>query len=160
MFTVFFAELIWHTILPYFDLQANKYISLPGIFDFIELPYEGNFTKNDILTMAFMLDNYKENKNSFQLIPNNCSNLLHFSFACLSYSNNIEDEYIFLFDQNNFTTGRSWKESAKLCHNIGGYLPQFESKEKLNAFVALIKSEDIPVLEAIYIGLQAKFKVI
>ena len=160
MFIVFFTELIWRTKLPHFDLQANKYISLPGIFDFIELPYEGNFTKNDILTVAFMLDNYKENENSFQLIPNNCSNLLNLSFACLSYSNDIKDEYIFLFDQNNFTIGRSWKESAKLCQNIDGYLPQFESKEKLNAFVALIKSEDIPVLEAIYIGLQAKLKVI
>ena len=130
------------------------------MFDYIKLLPVGNFTKSDILTVAFMLDNYKENENSFQLIPNNCSNLLNFSFTCLSYSNNIKDEYIFIFDQSNFTTGRSWNESAKLCKNIGGYLPQFESKEKLNAFVALMKSEDIPVLEAIYIGLQTKLKVI
>ena len=106
-----------------------------------------------------MLDNYKENENSFQLRPNNCSNLLNFSLACLSYSNNIKDEYSFIFDQNNFTTGKSWKESAKLCHNIDGYLPQFENKEKLNAFLAVMKSEDTPILEAMYIGLQAKLKV-
>ena len=81
-----------------------------------------------------MSDNYKNHENTFHLAPCNCKNNLTFNFDCLSYSNNIKDEYIFIFDSKYFTTGKSWNESAKLCTDIGGYLPQFESKEKLNAF--------------------------
>ena len=157
---IFFAVLRWHSSISINDLYGHKYISLPGIFNYMDISTKENFTKRDILTVSFMSDNYKENENTFHLQPNNCSNILNFNIACLTYSNNRNDEYIVIINTKTFMTGRSWNDSDKLCKEIGGYLPQFESKEKLKAFLAFMKSEDIAGLEAFYIGLKTKVKII
>ena len=154
----FFAVLHWHNSIPVSDLYAHKYLSLPGILYHVYILAK-NFTKSDILTVGFMSDNYKHYENTFHLGSKNCKNNLTFNFVCLYYSNNMQDEYIFIFDPKFFTTGKSWNESAKLCNYIGGYLPQFESKEKLSAFLALMKSQNIAGIEAIYIGLKTEGKV-
>ena len=49
----------------------------------------------------------------------------------------------------------TWEEASSLCRLLGGHLPWFGSRESLNEILALLKlSQDIPTVEAIYIGLQ------
>ena len=56
-----------------------------------------------------------------------------------------------------FNDTRSWEGASQLCRETAGFLPYFTSREELAELVAMIKlSEDIPVIEAIYIGLKLK----
>ncbi len=48
----------------------------------------------------------------------------------------------------------SWSSMGQLCSDIGGQLPVFYSKSELNELLSLLTvCPDLPVLEAIYIGL-------
>ena len=51
---------------------------------------------------------------------------------------------------------RSWKQANKLCQElVGGHFPWFEGKDRLHELLSLFKlSEEIPAIEAIYIGLR------
>ena len=52
----------------------------------------------------------------------------------------------------------SWEESSQLCREAGGILPFFTSRDDLQELLTLLKfSEDIPPLEAIFIGLKGSF---
>ena len=51
---------------------------------------------------------------------------------------------------------RSWKQANKLCQElVDGHLPWFEGKDRLHELLSLFKlSNEIPAIEAIYIGLR------
>ena len=52
----------------------------------------------------------------------------------------------------------SWEETSQLCREAGGFLPFFTSRDDLQELLTLLKlSEDIPPLEAIFIGLKDSF---
>ncbi len=49
----------------------------------------------------------------------------------------------------------SWSSMAQRCSDLGGHLPVFYSRSELEELLALLTTRgDLPVLEAIYIGLQ------
>ena len=48
----------------------------------------------------------------------------------------------------------SWNEASEICSNLGGYLPHFTSRDEMDEFIALLlKSDKLPFIEAIHIGL-------
>ena len=60
-------------------------------------------------------------------------------------------EQIFYYDY----MYQSWNSAQKICNETGGHLPEFNSRKDLEEFVSLLKLRpDLPVLEAIYIGLR------
>ena len=51
----------------------------------------------------------------------------------------------------------SWEETAQLCREAGGFLPFFSNRDDLQMLTLLKLSEDIPPLEAMFIGLRGSF---
>ena len=48
----------------------------------------------------------------------------------------------------------SWNEASEICNKLGGYLPHFTSRNDLDKFIVmLLKSDKLPFIEAIHIGL-------
>ena len=48
----------------------------------------------------------------------------------------------------------SWNEASEICKKLGGYLPHFPSRNELDKFIVmLLKSDKLPFIEALYIGL-------
>ncbi len=49
----------------------------------------------------------------------------------------------------------SWISMVKQCYHVGGHLPEFYSRTELEELLSLLKVRpDLPILEAIYIGLH------
>ena len=64
----------------------------------------------------------------------------------------IYDEKYFLYPE---TFYHSWNSANIICNRIGGHLPEFNSRKDLEEFVSFLKQRpNLPVLEAIYIGLM------
>ena len=56
--------------------------------------------------------------------------------------------------QNQHGNKTSWEEASGMCTKLGGNLPHFTNGQDLNEFITvLLKSQNIPFIEAVYIGL-------
>ncbi len=51
---------------------------------------------------------------------------------------------------------KSWRDAFQICQELGGHLPVFISKQRVDQFLALIKLSEFPHLVALYIGLIQK----
>ena len=53
----------------------------------------------------------------------------------------------------------SWTEASQLCKSIGGSLPIIRNRDELNGLRTFLKlSEDMPPVEALYIGIRRSFE--
>ena len=115
---------------------------------------------SSFITVAWILHNYKPFEDKFKQKAKHCSIFSHSqnTYICLSISrthdNFVEREYYVVFKTDKSKI--SWNKASTLCRRIGGYLPHFQSKDKLNELIALYKlSKEIPFLTGIYIGLKS-----
>ena len=65
-------------------------------------------------------------------------------------------DYYFITDDWITWKPFTWEQASDLCEGVFyGHLPWFESKYSLLQFLSVLKlSRDVPVMEAIYIGLR------
>ena len=147
--------------VPMSRLKIFKYISLPGthITTYVETSLVPN---SSFITVGWILNNYKPFEYKFKQKSKHCSNFsyLQNTYICLSISRTSDElvkrKYYIVFKTKTDTSKISWNEASTLCRKIGGYLPHFQSKDKLNELLALYKlSKEIPFLTGIYIGLKS-----
>ena len=56
------------------------------------------------------------------------------------------------------TVAKSWTEVSEFCKSIGGSLPLIRNRDELDTIVTFLKlSEDMPPVEALYIGIKRSF---
>ncbi len=156
-------------------LDGKKLFSLPGQLD---VAYFTNF--HSILNIYWVYDIYKQHLNLMRMFITNCDTDLPSHLTCLNLSSGAQvtgdkDSYMLLTKhvphiflplhspnfsalENFLLTGTnltSWEEASTLCTDLGGMLPIFDRKEKLEEVIALLKFvEDIPPVEGIFIGLK------
>ena len=60
---------------------------------------------------------------------------------------------------NKKQVAKSWIEASDLCKSIGGFLPIIRNRDELDELITFIRSsEDMPPVEALYIGLRRQFE--
>ena len=81
------------------------------------------------------------------------------NFFCLRVT--INSNYLVIGNLNSYLNdvGKqhklSWTQATELCQTFGGELPSFMSRDEMDEVIALLlKSKNIPYLEAIFIGLR------
>ena len=54
---------------------------------------------------------------------------------------------------------KSWSEASYLCKSIGGFLPLIRNRGELDELITFLKlSQDMPPVEALYVGLRRNLK--
>ena len=154
----FLVALIWSSSVQISELKFPRYISLPGRFVSMLVSYKTELPQS-YLTAGWIYDNYDQTKTLFDVNSEKCSGTENLDkiYSCLQISllkgESVKSEYYVVSNIGN--RKKTWNEAAQLCRNISSHLPQFQSNEKLNDFVTLLKtSEEIPPLQAMYIGLR------
>ena len=52
---------------------------------------------------------------------------------------------------------KSWNQVSDMCKELNVSLPDFESKDRISEFVALLKAVPVPDMDAIPIGLRYNY---
>ena len=152
----------WEWKFPVSNIRDAQLISFVGKVQSISTCL---LTKDDNITVpikfTWIHDNYKKTLNT------KGQKCVHYSNeSCTFFQNSGINDYILIskydikYDIYYFIYGSpkpsfSWEDANKECIENGGFLPHFSSKNDLDRLITLIKlSEDIPPMEAIFIGLR------
>ena len=118
----------------------------------------------DFLHVTALLDNY----NNYIFNYSQWSKCKILNQKCLYVSGNDPDEqdkrYIVVGDLDTYTNIEhlqrqrknkiSWNKASEICNKLGGHLPHFTSRNDMDKFIVmLLKSDKLPFIEAIHIGL-------
>ena len=179
--TKYFIYLTWTWQLPLSNLKVGQFISLPGKLESMSMflwQNNLNHAENIPVKLVWIHDNYKKFSYHFNgkgrkyTTANDTS--VYYS-DCMSFlstygrHSRLNTRNYILFNmylvQGKFwhcfgpqSPVYSWQETSQLCREIGGFLPFFRSRDDLQEMLTLLKlSEDIPPLEAIFIGLKESF---
>ena len=109
------------------------------------------------LTAGWIYDNYDQTKTLFDMEKCSGTENLDKIYSCLQISvlkgERVKSKYYVISNIGN--RKKTWNEATQLCRNMSSHLPQFQSNEKLNDIITLLKTfEEIPPLQAMYIGLR------
>ena len=156
-------DLYWEMFLDFVTLEQKQYISLPGLYMKFVIRCKSSIPSNvkNILNVISFLEsskNYTFTFYSWQKCSANdltdlfCLNITAISQRKVTYIivGNLQPN---TWDQKKYHM--SWNKATELCKSLGGNLPHFMSRYELDQFIAmLLKSEKIPMMEAIFIGLK------
>ncbi len=153
----------WHSKERLF--RQNYFVSIQKP---IEDAYLSLVTKEDtfaVINVVWLDDNYKKFENFPQ--GHSCMQEIFNVIECLQlfprskmketkrkiYTVSTVTFPLEYFEQKDFV--RSWNEASHNCRSTEGHLPIFTDREQLKELIALLKlSEEAPLLEAIFIGLN------
>ena len=179
--TNFNIYLIWTWQVPLSNVKVEHFISLPGKLASMSMllcTNDVNHTLNIPVKFIWIHDNYKK----FSYINgkgNKCTavNTTSLYYAdCLSFQSfhsrhsRVNARKYILFHMylqygevwqyiGHHSPGYSWEESSELCREAGGFLPFFSSRDDFQEVLTLLKaSQDIPPLEALFIGVKGSFE--
>ena len=161
--------------MSFWELVPGKVISLPDKMDaiIITLNQPVNDDISEKLNIMWIHENYikyVKNSNPLWSEARRCyTNVDRYALgykSCLNVSFINYSHYFILYSKEFGYSGfdrlqnpsgyTSWIEASELCRDVGGYLPYFTSREKLDELLVLLKlSPDIYPIEALYIGLTS-----
>ena len=135
-------------MLPY------KFIALKGSICKVDIKInlENNASEQNYLTVGWLYDNYKPFENMFSWKRLNCST------RCSGVT--FVNRYGIKFHYTVLETSRpkSWYQVADMCKELNASMPNFESKDRISEFVALLKIvKKVPDMDAIPIGLRYNY---
>ena len=149
--------------VDFVTLEQKQYISVAGFYLDFKIKCKGFNHPNvtNILNLLSFLESTKNYAFTFHSWQN-CSANEHIDLMCLNITSNNQRKVTYVIVGNlQPNTWRqekykmSWNKATKLCELHGGDLPEFMSKYELDDFIAmLLKSGEVPIVEAIFIGLK------
>ena len=155
--------------------NTNKYVSLQGHISYLYLSnlqlaqwsglgnitynrtYELNNFQLQLIWIADHYEKYQTEKNQVKM----CKEMdnVKDNDICLNVTFSYENDRMTSYTLITGDKCVSWNEASMLCRDIGGYLPYFERREQQEEIAALFALlGKMPLLEAIYIGLNLKRK--
>ncbi len=138
-----------------FFSHANmcKYVALPGTPHCLILGPSKLFSNG---TTLWGFKHFSEKLVALVIDPQKCTQDFRTLFSCSYCLNYTSQNYLYLqkCETHSFLLMVSWTQASKLCREAGGHLPSFNSRDEMEAFVALLKlSLDMPALLSVFIGL-------
>ena len=149
--------------VDFVTLEQKKYISLPGLYLQFKIKCKAFIPSNvtNILNVISFLESSKDHTFTFyswqKCSANDLTDLLCLNIKAI---NQRKVTYVIVgnLQPNTWRQEKykmSWNKATELCKSLGGDLPHFMSRYNLDEFIAmLLKSEKIPMMEAIFIGLK------
>ena len=156
----------WNLNIDLVDLTQKQYISLPGSDTSFAVKCRGQMSLDVInIFITSFVDRTREQMYVFGKW-NKCTNFQNkIVLSCLNVkltrNRNNMIKYLLIGNLNSYFNDidyqhkLSWAEASELCQQFDGDLPSFMSRDEMNEVIALLlKSQRIPFLEAIFIGLR------
>ena len=147
-------------MLPY------KFIDLKGSICNVDVNvnFDDNAPKQDYLTIGWLYDNYKPFENMFswkrlKCSIKRCSGVTFVNRDRIKFHYSVFSTYKSLspFKPQIPAPPKSWNQVADMCKGLNASLPNFENKDRISEFVALLKAFPVPDMDAIPIGLRYNY---
>ena len=180
----------WRPFLQWMTLEEKKALSLTfvrnvkyrilsigGSLSSLMFNVSNNFRKHKV-NLYWIHGSFADFLHYSSLEPKECNlhaNVIGKCDYCLKFPSSFQQNYMFFkshhVEELKIQSKRlikvklnkrlkSWTQSSKICKNVGGVLPTYNSREELNEFVALIKlSPYLPPVDVVYVGIQQTTKV-
>ena len=148
-------------MLPY------KFIDLKGSICNVDVNvnFDDNAPKQDYLTIGWLYDNYKPFENMFSWKRLKCSikrcievtfvnrDRIKFHYIVFSTYQSVSP-----FKPHISVPPKSWNQVVEMCKGLNASLPDFQSKDRISEFVALLKLvKRVPDMDAIPISLRYNY---
>ena len=116
-------------VLPY------KFIALKGYICKVDIKFnlENNAPEQNYLSLGWLYDNYKPLENMFSWKRLKCIT------RCIRVTFVNRDRIKFHYTVLESGKTRSWYQVAGICEELNASLPDFDSKDRISEFVALLK---------------------
>ena len=149
-------------MLPY------KFIDLKGSICYVDINvnFDENAPKQDYLTVGWLHDNYKPLENLFSWKRLKCRRRNCVTLVTFVNRDGIKFHYTAFSTYKSLgpltpeisVPPKSWNQVSNMCKELNASLPDFESKDRISEFVALLKLVPVADMDAIPIDLRYNYR--
>ena len=135
-------------------MLPHKFIDLRGYICKVDIKVnlENDASEQNYLAIGWLYDNYKPFENMFLLKRLKCIT------RCIGVTFVNRDRIKFHYTVLESGKTRSWYQVAGICKELNASLPDFDSKDRISEFVALLKLvKRVPDMDVIPIGLRYNY---